>query len=160
MALPSLFEVYPDAQVVLTHRDPLKILPSCASFARVLRAPFTSRAIDLQELGAEVSRRWADSAKQVTQLRCGQNGSRNRFFDVSYPNLIRDPMSVVFKIYEHFDRELNPEAEQAMRVYVRQNPKDKWGAHNYSLEEFGLDPAAEMRNFQGYTEYFGVMPEA
>ena len=30
-ALKTLFAIYPDARVVLTHRDPLKILPSVAS---------------------------------------------------------------------------------------------------------------------------------
>jgi len=159
MALPSLFEVYPDAQVVVTHRDPLKILPSCASFARVLRAPFTTRPIDLGVLGAEVSRRWSDSAKTLTQLHSGDKELRSRFFDVGYPDLIRDPMSVVYRIYAHFDRELSGEAERAMRTFVEQNPKDKNGTHRYSLEEFGLDPETEIRNFADYTKFFGIRPE-
>ena len=158
MALESLFEVYPDAQVVLTHRDPLRVLPSCASFAKVLRAPFTGE-IDLKALGAEVSRRWSDSADQVTRLRSDQKQPRGNFFDVAYPELIRDPMAVVLGLYRHFDRELSREAEAAMRLYVAQNPKDKRGAHLYSLEEFGLDPATERGNFQKYTEYFDIAPE-
>jgi len=158
MALESLFAVYPDAQVVLTHRDPLKVLPSCASFAKVLRAPFTG-SIDLKALGAEVSRRWTDSADLVTRLRSEQKQLQGNFFDVNYPELIRDPMAVVSGIYRHFDRELTPEAETAMRRFVEQNPKDKKGAHLYSLEEFGLDPARERDNFRSYTEYFDIAPE-
>ena len=158
MALDSLFAVYPDAQVVLTHRDPLKVLPSCASFAKVLRAPFTG-SIDLKALGAEVSRRWAASAYLVTRLRSEQKQLQGNFFDVSYPELIRDPMAAVSGIYRHFGRELTPAAEAAMRRYVEQNPKDKKGAHLYSLEEFGLDPATERSNFQGYTDYFDIVPE-
>jgi hypothetical protein len=159
MALESLFEVYPDAQVVLTHRDPLKVLPSCASFAKVLRAPFTG-SIDLKELGAEVSRRWAASAYLVTRLRSEQKQLQSNFFDVGYPELIRDPMAVVAGIYAHFDRELTPEAQAAMRRYVEQNPKDKRGAHLYSLEAFGLDPATERGNFKCYTDYFDILPES
>ena len=158
MALGSLFEVYPDAQVVLTHRDPLKVLPSCASFAKVLRAPFTG-AIDLKALGAEVSRRWTDSANLLTSLRSKQNQLQKNFFDVGYPELIRDPLAVVQGIYRHFDRELSPGAEAAMAHFVAQNPKDKKGAHLYSLEEFGLDPQAERAKFQSYTEYFRIAPE-
>jgi hypothetical protein len=158
MALDALFEVYPDAQVVLTHRDPLKVLPSCASFAKVLRAPFTGD-IDLSALGAEVSRRWSDSANLVTRLRSEQKQLQGNFFDVSYPELTRDPMAAVSGIYRHFDRELTREAEAAMRRYVEQNPKDKKGAHLYSLEKFGLDPATERSNFQNYTDYFDIVPE-
>jgi hypothetical protein len=159
MALDALFAVYPDAQVVLTHRDPLKVLPSCASFAKVLRAPFTEN-IDLKALGAEVSRRWAASAQLVTRMRSEQKQQQGNFFDVSYPELVRDPMAAVSAIYRHFDRELTGPAQAAMRRYVEQNPKDKHGAHLYSLEEFGLDPATERGNFQGYTEYFDIVPES
>ncbi len=38
--LETLLQVYPDARIVLTHRDPLKVLPSCASFTEVLRGLF------------------------------------------------------------------------------------------------------------------------
>jgi hypothetical protein len=158
MALESLFEVYPDAQVVLTHRDPLKVLPSCASFAKVLRAPFTG-TIDLKALGAEVSRRWSGSADQLTLLRSEGRQPRRSFFDVSYSDLIREPMAVVRGIYRHFDRELSPAAEGAMACFVAQNPKDKRGAHLYTLEQFGLDPATERLNFRNYTDYFGIAPE-
>ena len=158
MALDALFEVYPDAQVVMTHRDPLKVLPSCASFARVLRAPFTC-AINPQLLGAEVSRRWADSARLVTGLRSGRGDLAERFCDVGYPELIRDPMPVVQRIYRHFGRELTPEAAGAMERFIAGHPKDQNGVHSYSLQQFGLDPATERRNFQGYIDYFGVLPE-
>ena len=159
MALQSLFEVYPDAQVVVTHRDPLKVLPSCASFAKVLRAPFTG-PIDLKELGAEVSRRWAGSADLLTRMRSEQKQLSGNFFDVGYPDLIRDPMAVVRGIYRNFDRELSPEAETAMRDFIAQNPKDKKGVHRYSLHEFGLDAEQERETFQGYTDYFGIAPES
>jgi len=157
MALDALFQVYPDAQLVLTHRDPLKVLPSCASFAYVLRSPFTG-PIDRRQLGAEVSRRWADSARLLTGLR-GQEKHAGQFFDVSYQELTSDPLGMVRRIYRHFQRELTPEAVEAMSAYIAQNPKDKNGAHRYSLEEFGLDPGAERRNFQEYTDFFQVVRE-
>ncbi len=159
MALDSLFQVYPDAQIVMTHRDPLKVLPSCASFAQVLRAPFTS-PINAKVLGAEVSRRWADSALLVTRMRSEQKELDSRFFDVGYPELIRDPMVVVRGIYRHFRRELSAEASEAMQLFISTHPKDKAGAHRYSLEQFGLDPVSERRRFQDYTDYFRVAPES
>jgi hypothetical protein len=159
MALDSLFREYPDAQVVMTHRDPLKVLPSCASFAQVLRAPFTGQ-IDLKLLGAEVSKRWADSARQATRLRTEQQQLAGNFVDVQYPELVFDPMAAVRRIYRHFDRELSREAAEAMQLFIAHHPKDQGGVHSYSLEQFGLDPAAEKRNFQAYTDYFSVVPEA
>ena len=158
MALDSLFQVYPDAQIIMTHRDPLKVLPSCASFAQVLRQPFTG-PIDLAVLGAEVSRRWADSVQLATRLRSEKKELDGQFFDLSYPELIRDPMEAVRGIYRYFRRELSPEAVEAMLAFIARHPKDKGGVHRYSLQQFGLDPATERRAFQAYTDYFGVLPE-
>lgn len=157
MALDSLFQVYPDARVVMTHRDPLKVLPSCASFAHLLRAPFTGE-IDLFELGGEVSRRWSESALAATSFRAGA-GAKGSFFDVNYPELLRDPMAVVRGIYRFLDKELTPEAEAAMRLFIVEQPKDKHGAHLYSLRQFGLDAEAEEEKFREYSNYFGVTPE-
>ncbi|HJV67322.1 MAG TPA: sulfotransferase [Geomonas sp.] len=157
MALDALFEVYPDAQVVVTHRDPLKVLPSCASFAKVLRQPFTG-PIDLKVLGAEVSKRWADSARSLTRLRAEGRHER-QFLDVSYQDLVRDPMATVEKIYRYFRRELTDEARQAMRAFIASHPKDKHGVHRYSLHQFGLNPVTESRNFNEYAAYFNVIPE-
>lgn len=158
MALDALFKVYPDAQVVVTHRDPLKVLPSCASFAKVLRAPFTG-PIDLKELGAEVSHRWTSSAGLLTGFRSERAELASSFFDVAYTDLVHRPMAVVRRIYGHFGRDLTPEAESAMRLFIENNPKDKRGAHLYTLEEFGLDPAEEREKFRGYTDHFDVAPE-
>ena len=159
MALSSLLEVYPDAQIVMTHRDPLKVLPSCASFARVLRAPFTG-PIDCAQLGAEVSRRWADSARAVTRLRAEQKDVQGRFFDVHYHDLVRDPMAVVRAIYRFFDRDLSREAQDAMRLYIVSQPKDKGGVHNYSLGQFNLNEEFERENFREYLNFFGVESES
>jgi hypothetical protein len=153
MALDSLLDVYPDAQIVMTHRDPLKVLPSCASFARVLRAPFTG-PIDLNVLGAEVSQRWADSSRFAISVREQRPETAQQFFDVSYGDITRDPLGVVRSIYRHFDRELTPQAVAAMEYFLAHDPKEKAGVHRYSLEQFGLDPVTERRNFQAYTDRF------
>jgi hypothetical protein len=158
MALDALFQVYPDAQVVMTHRDPLKVLPSCASFAHVLRAPFTG-PINLRVLGAEVSGRWADSARLATRMRKDRPELKGQFFDVGYPELVRDPMAAVRGIYQYFQRDLSREAVEAMERFIAHHPKDQNGVHRYSLEQFGLDPNRERGRFQGYTDYFGVQPE-
>ena len=158
MALDALLQVYPDAEIVMTHRDPLKVLSSCASFTKVLRAPF-SDSIDKGKIGIEVSSRWEGSVWQALQFLESNQGLRGHFCDVHYANLEKDPLSVVRGIYRHFDRELTVEAELAMRRFAAENPKDKHGVHRYSLEEFGLDRETEKRRFQFYTDYFGIPPE-
>jgi hypothetical protein len=159
LALQDLFQVYPDAEIVLTHRDPLKVLPSCASFTEVLRSAFTDH-IDKRALGLEVMSRWEEGARLAIECRQGKNGLPGaRFFDVHYAELVRSPLSVVRRLYRHFDLELTDRAETAMRRFVAANPKDKGGVHRYSLEEFGLNPEVEKRRFQFYLDYWGIEPE-
>ena len=159
LALQDLFQVYPDAEIVLTHRDPLKVLPSCASFTEVLRSAFTDH-IDKRALGLEVMSRWEEGARLAIECRQGKNGLPGaRFFDVHYAELVRSPLPVVRRLYRHFDLELTDRAETAMRRFVAANPKDKGGVHRYSLEEFGLNPEVEKRRFQFYLDYWGIEPE-
>ncbi|MGD0827342.1 MAG: sulfotransferase [Desulfobaccales bacterium] len=159
LALKDLFQVYPEAEIVLTHRDPLTVLPSCASFTEVLRSAFTDH-IDKRALGLEVMSRWEEGARLAIECRQGKNGlPGTRFFDVHYAELVRSPLSVVKGLYRHFDLELTDRAETAMRRFVAANPKDKGGMHRYSLEEFGLNPEVEKRRFQFYMDHWGIEPE-
>lgn len=158
MALDALLEVYPDADIVVTHRDPLKVLPSCSSFAKVLRRPFTNR-LDGEALRSDVNLRWQASARSLIRLREGGNGLRDRFHDVMYPDLMKDPMAVVREIYRRFDRELTSDAESAMQRFATANPKNKNGEHRYSLEQFGFDEEAERSRFRFYTDHYGIPPE-
>jgi len=158
MALEALLAIYPDADIVVTHRDPLKVLPSCASLMRLLRAPFTNR-VSRQGIGSEVSRRWAESTRRAMGLREELPDARQRFYDVNYPDLMQDPMAVVRGIYGYFGRELGQEALEAMQRFVAGNPRNNHGVHRYTLQEFGLDRDTERRKFRFYTDYYRIAPE-
>jgi hypothetical protein len=157
LALDGLLKVYPDAGIILTHRDPLKVLPSCASFTEVLRRAF-SDCVDKVSLAQEVRQRWEEGAGLAVKYR-QMPGLQKQFFDVRYSDLIRNPMSMVQRLYEHFDLELTSAAEGAMQQFLQANPKNKGGVHRYSLEEFGLNLAKERGRFQFYLDFFGLEPE-
>jgi hypothetical protein len=55
----ALLDVYPDAGVVLTHRDPLEVVGSLASLTTALRSTF-SDDVDAEQVCREMTRRWAD----------------------------------------------------------------------------------------------------
>jgi hypothetical protein len=158
LALEALLQVYPDAGIVLTHRDPLKVLASCASFTEVLRNGFSDR-VDKVSMARQVEQRWTEGAGLAVKYRQAQGNTHRQLFDVHYVELVRDPMSMVRRIYEFFDLELSPAAETAMEQFLLANPKNKGGVHRYSLEEFGLNPETERRRFQFYLDFFGIEPE-
>lgn len=152
--LTALFATYPDAVVVHTHRDPVVVLASVASLTLVLQQAF-SRHLDPAEIGAEVTERWTTGLALAMRAR-RDPGLTGRFFDVHYGDLMRDPMTVVRRVYSRFDLPLSSEAESRMRDFILRSPKDRHGAHRYSLSAFGLDAHELGRRFKSYCECFGV----
>jgi hypothetical protein len=151
----AIFAVYPDARVVLTHRDPVEVVPSMASLHSVLRSTFSDR-VDAKEVGLEVTRRWAEGIRRALAYRDSGRVPAAQFCDVQYTDLVRDPIGTVKQIYVLFDLELTPAAEQRMRRFLAENPKDKHGSHRYSLEQFGLNAEQERERYRAYRERFGV----
>ena len=153
--IAALFEVYPDAAVILTHRDPLEVVGSLASLTTALRGTFSDE-VDPVRVGAEMTRRWADGLHRALRVRDEGDVPANRFLDVRYTDLVRDPLGTVRLIYHHFDLVLTPAAKERMRRYLAQHPKDKHGRHSYTLAEFGLDPDEESARYRSYCQRFGL----
>ena len=152
--LEALFRTYPDAFVVQTHRDPLTVLASVASLTLVLQAAFTDH-LDPMEIGAEVTQRWSNGLERAMQARLDPRVNE-RFADVRYEELLRDPMAVVRRIYRQFGMTLSADAEQRMQHFLGRHPKDRHGAHRYSLGTFGLDARLLRPRFKSYCERFGI----
>src|SRR5512144_176108 len=104
LALDSLLKVYPDAAIVLTHRDPLKVLSSCASFTEVLRRAFSDR-VDKVSLAQEVRQRWEEGAHLAVKYRQMPGDLQKQLFDVRYGELVREPIAMVRRIHESFELE-------------------------------------------------------
>jgi len=152
--IEALFDVYPDAGVIFTHRDPLEVVGSLASLTYTLRSTFTDD-IDPLQVGPEMSRRWCDGLERGLRVRERGLVSASRFFDVRYDELVRDPIGVVRRIYAHYGLLFSPVAEERMRRFLARHPKDKHGRHRYTLEEFGMTRDEEAARYRSYCERFG-----
>lgn len=152
---PALFETYPDAGVVMTHRAPQEVIASLCSLTAVLRGAF-SDAVDNDAVGREMSERFAEGMRMALDARDSGLVPEDRFFDADYRELVRDPFGVIRRIYDHFEIEWCPEAEERMRAFLANNPKDKHGKHSYTLEQFGLSPERETERYRTYSERFGL----
>ena len=152
-ALAELCAVYPDVGVIMTHREPLEVLPSEASLHTVLRQTF-SEGVDPTMVGREVTELTADEIRAGLEARDHGCAPPERFLDVRYRDLVKDPIATVRRIYTHFDMPFTTNAEERMRRYLAETPKDKHGAHVYSLSKFGLDVDEEYERYRHYRERF------
>lgn len=152
--LAELLAVYPDAGIIQTHRDPLKVMASLASLSTLLRAAFSEEA-DPHLIGPEMAARWGDGLLQAVAQREQGCLPDDRFTDVHYRAIVEEPIETVKTIYTRFDRALSADAENAMRAFLAANPKNKHGAHRYSLEQFGLNADEQAERFSAYRTRFG-----
>ena len=134
--LEALLEVFPDACVVQTHRDPVEALPSLCSLKAIIRELY-ARELDLGAIGREMLDllTWRTTRGNDARSRLDPD----RFVDVHYRALLRDPVGTVRRIGDHFGFDVSTEFERRIRDWLDRNPQHKHGAHRYSLEQFGLD---------------------
>jgi hypothetical protein len=157
-SIDALIKEYPDARLVQTHRDPLKIISSLMSLSLTLR----SMASEQVEPGALV-REWSGYVSLALErsVTARENGTvkADQVVDVQFDDLLADTFGTIRKIYDQFGLEYTAEAESRMRRFLAENPSDKHGKHTYRFVDTGLDVDEERRKVQRYQEFFGVRSE-
>ena len=156
--LDALFDEYPDALVVQTHRDPVRIVPSVASLEYAMRQ-VSSDDLRPFELGRQMLWLWSAMLEQGMQSRRRHPERESQIVDLHLSEIVSDPIACVRRIYERLDVAFTADLEQRMRAYVAAHPRDEHGVHRYSLDAFGLDANEIRQAFKGYCEHFGVAPE-
>jgi Sulfotransferase family len=157
MTLDLLFATYPDAWVVQTHRDPAKTIPSTVSTTAMVQWLRTDQ-IDLPLLAGAISAAFGFALNDVAERRA-KHDLPDRFVDVHFQELLRDPVATLRAAYERMDRRFSDEHVEAIRRYLAEKPKGKFGVHRYSPEEWGFSAAQLRRDLAPYIEHFGVALE-
>jgi len=152
-SLGALLRRYPNARIVQTHRDPLRVMASMASHATVLRRAFSEDA-DPREIAADWTDRWARALDDFLAVR--ERADPKQFLDVAYESIERAPLETIERVYDFLGWPLADTGRAAIERFLAANPKDKHGVHRYTLEQYGLDPAALTRRFAAYCERFDI----
>eukprot|EP01102_Stenamoeba_stenopodia_P005616 TRINITY_DN1635_c0_g1_i1.p1 TRINITY_DN1635_c0_g1~~TRINITY_DN1635_c0_g1_i1.p1 ORF type:complete len:385 (+),score=71.16 TRINITY_DN1635_c0_g1_i1:449-1603(+) len=155
--LETLLKTFPDACVVICHRDPVKCVPSMMSLNQVFSKAFWK---DFDPV--------ANSHLLLSVLADGTSSSMNfrdtlspeydraHFFDCQFDQFVKDPTEMVKRIYNHFEYEYSPEFEATIKSYVeelnkeRQQSKNKSQKHDYTLQSFGLTEQEVRSAFGAY----------
>jgi hypothetical protein len=158
-SLQAMMQEYPDALVVHTHRDPLRVVCSLASLIDLLRR-LASDDVSI----AAVAHEWVDDIavgldRAVAARRDGTIPA-TQAVDVFFGDFLADPMAVVGEIYDRLGIELTTEADASMRRFLADNPQEKHGGHAYTFADTGLDAGMLRERMRPYQEFFDVPDEA
>ena len=151
--LEAIVAAYPDVRFVMTHRDPVKSVPSWASIVASI-LPEAEGERDLHRLGREAAEHLRVGVEQAMAARARLGD--DRFLDVHHRQMIKDPMGTVRTIYEWLGYELTPDVEQAIAQWQEANRSGAHGAHRYTAQEYGLTDAQLRSDFDEYVRHFDI----
>jgi Sulfotransferase family len=153
--LEELFAIFPDAVVIQTHRDPLKVLRSSTEPVDVLDSLFLRR-VDADRIAQREASVLADAIDHSTRFRDTHPQLAHRFIDVRYTELVTDPLAVVRRIYDQLQIHLTDRAAELMHRLAASRSRYPKRFGSPTLAQLGLDVLAEARRFEQYCFRFGV----
>ncbi|WP_419853722.1 SDR family NAD(P)-dependent oxidoreductase [Candidatus Poriferisodalis sp.] len=151
--LDVFLRVFEGATVVQTHRDPRIALASFCSMVAHGRGMFSDQ-VDPAEIGRHWCRKTHRMVERAMQVRAGSPASQ--FVDVSYYDLVADPISEVRQICEAASVGFDETAEREAEQFMAANPQNRFGTHDYRLEDFGLTEHGIDETFAAYREAYAI----
>jgi hypothetical protein len=143
--LDSILRVFPDAQVVLTHRDPNTVMSSLCSMVENLHSIHLKRgAVDTETIGREWLHLLSDGIEQSRRIRTEANRPQ-AFIDVKYHHLTSAPHAFVPKLFKQLDLPWGPTDEARLDEQLNRTGqgegRDGVRRHEHSLSTYGIDPS-------------------
>jgi len=152
--LDALFAALPGATVVVCHRHPHEAVASYASLVHALRRAY-SDAASPAAIGRQALIRTATAMGRAMEVRDTIGGAA--IVDVSYRDLVDDPVGTVRSLYHRSERAPGRVMEERIGEYVSANPRHRHGPHHYDLAAFGLTGDEVDAAFGSYMERFGAL---
>jgi hypothetical protein len=154
--LPTLRAAYPDAVVIHTHRDPLKVISSISALTNSLRQMTTDQTtvpLAAQQYAADI----AVGLDRAVAAHREQLFPKEQVVDLHFTQFVADPIGQIRRLYSEIGRQFTPEVEQRMRAFLAAHPGDGGGGgRRYSFADTGLDEGELRERTRPYVEEFDV----
>ncbi len=155
--LGPLLSTFPDATIVLTHRDPVSVIASA-----ITMLTYGDRLRRTKVDPPAVAEYWCDRIETLLRA-CVRDRDRipaTQSLDVPFHEFMADDLGTVERTYALAQLELTDDARHSLEGFLRENPRGKHGRILYDLErDFGIDPNALRKRFDFYFERFPIRAE-
>lgn len=132
--LDTLLEVYPDAKIILTHREPVSVVKSLSPMLLYFFS-FWNNQIDVEKVAnyeidmIEIKlKRLVDHVDQIP---------KNQLLDIKFSDFVKDTMGEIKKVCEFLGLDLNPEIMDRFEKYIEESPRDGAKKFAYDIESLG-----------------------
>ncbi|MDE2437492.1 MAG: sulfotransferase, partial [Sphingomonadales bacterium] len=143
-------EAFPEAVLVMTHRDPLDVVPSYVSMEAALYK------LNSVHSDTEVGQFWFPRLAgwmkrfEAARARIGEE----RFIDIDYREVAREPLKQAERVLARIGVAMDERIEAALAEFMAGNKREQRPMHDYSLERFGLDEQTIRDAFASYRARF------
>jgi hypothetical protein len=157
--LDLVFATYPDARVVMSHRDPLRVVGSLADLMATLHWMHSDKVaydvlVEFMCMGLELQ------MNAVTAERDSGSLPMDQIADVRYADLVADPIGLMHRLYDGWGLEISDEFSSRLHAYVGARHAGRGGGgHDYRFEDTGLDLAEHRALVADYQARFEVPSE-
>lgn len=155
--LPTLKQVFPDATLVINHRDPVASIQS-AIYGPAYSGRVTRTRIDAQQ----ITDYWIDRYQKLLDacVRDRASFGPDQSIDIYFHELMDDPLKQVKAIYDKAGLRYDATIEQMMNEELSRHVRGEHGRIQYNLpRDFGLEASAIREHFAFYFDHFTVQAE-
>ena len=148
--MDMFMSVFPDTKIIHTHRQPKRTLASYCSMIMAGKKIFSDHADSF-----EVGRYWLEKdVRFVNKFLEYRSRNEDKFYDVAYKNLVADPIQTAKGIYDQLGLEWTEKHVSLATEFCKKHRKNKFGKHEYAIEDYGLTEAQVDQAFGDYIDQF------
>ncbi len=155
--MPELFETYPDAKVIHTHRDPSVVVQSMTSLIASLRL-MRSDSFDAPTSAEMLNGGMARGLEKIIEERKQGVIPAAQIADIHFDRLMADTTGTIEQAYQQLDMPFTEAAKAAIEHYMVARPRTKHGKHEYAYAD-AVDIAHEKQRFASYMAHYQIAPE-
>jgi hypothetical protein len=149
--IDSFMEAFPDARVVVLHRDPKATIASVSYLAEALFGSYWQpNTWDRHAIGSFAVELYKTMLERLMRYRDAHPEKDHQFLDIKFSDLEADPITQVQSIYRKFGIEYENSLTAKMQAYLTENKKHKYGKPDYSLAHYGVSPESIEKQFAEY----------
>ena len=155
--MPELFETYPDAKVIHTHRDPSVVVQSMTSLIASLRL-MRSDSFDAPTSAEMLNGGMARGLEKIIEERKQGVIPAAQIADIHFDRLMADTVAAIQQAYQQLEMPFTEAAKAAIEQYMVARPRTKHGKHEYAYAD-AVDIAHEKQRFANYMAHYQIAPE-
>jgi len=145
--LQTILKVFPDAKLVLTHRDPAR-----AVLSMITMVLYTSRQVYKPTRLREEAKAWVDRLEQMLRRsrEQAQQLPKNQVMDVYFDRFMQNPERTVAEVLEFSGIDMDEVSRKAIETHLQSHTRDRYGKIDYRFEDIGINEAELRERFAFY----------